>query len=122
MALAAFRHKTVRRLYSWLLIVALLFPAVLPALHHPGAFGMAMSPICHTDVGGHSVPSDHGKGQAPCPVCQTMAALASGFVPPTIPVITPPSLAPMPSATLVMAVRAFDQTVAAYPRGPPAFA
>jgi hypothetical protein len=84
---------------AWLALLAVLFQALLPAVHHPA--GMAMAGGLGIGGGGginlclapgtppgNSAPADPGKNPAPhapaCPLCQAIHAIG-GFAPPTAP-------------------------------------
>jgi hypothetical protein len=82
---------------AWLALFAVLFQALLPAVHHPQ--GMAMAGglgiagginICLAPgtPPGNSAPADSGKNPAPhapaCPLCQAIHAIGA-FAPPASP-------------------------------------
>lgn len=85
MTLAAFRTNRMFRFAGWLALWVILFPALLPLLHHPASLGgMGAVPICHTVMGGvdQKQTPDGEKSKPACPICQSLGNLAQGFVAP----------------------------------------
>jgi len=123
------RHKTYSRA-AWVAAFAMMFQALMPALHHPAGMAMAgaLSPdatknICIAAAPGTITPGDHDKSPAPksgdCPICQAVHAIG-GFVPPVGPVLTAASISDVspliPTAISVPLRRSY---AAAQPRAPP---
>lgn len=83
-------HLTLwRRIAAVLALVAMLMPGVSPLLHAPAALAQAGSAlICHSSLG---APAKDGpaqtadKSKALCPLCHSLAGLASGFITPDTP-------------------------------------
>jgi hypothetical protein len=84
----------------WLALLAVLFQALLPAIHHPATLALGGSDLflasnfCHapTDIPAH--PDDKGPVHRlpPCPLCVSFHHLAGGFTLPST------SLLPLPTA------------------------
>jgi hypothetical protein len=133
---APFRRPASRHRGAWLALLALLFQAWLPVIHHPASLfaadgeayldlnrpaGLTL-PICHD--GGESSAKDTGSGvpahtQPHCPICLTWHAI-NAFMPAVDPAILPRPIfhaAYIAHPTPVLAGPRL--TPAAYPRAPP---
>lgn len=86
------RNKTATRRASWLALFAILFQALLPALHHPAMAAPVGTAIAHNLclAPGSTGPSEPEKAPGHhVPACAICAALQTigGFMPPTAPVL-----------------------------------
>ena len=124
MFLASFRRKPFFRPAAWLALWLLLFPALVPLVHHPLMAAAAPSmPICHmAGMDGQAGKSDAGKAQAPCPICQSLDMLAHGFVTPPEIAVVAPVFAHDRVAAVFETAPVSENLLSPWPRGPPVLA
>lgn len=102
----------------------MLFPAILPLLHNPAALAsQGTQPICHMAMAGDNQPTtpDQGKVKPACPICQSLAGLAQGYVPPApivLAVLLPVTEAPI---AVDAVIPVFETPTTSWPRAPPFF-
>ena len=118
---ALYRHNFKFRLMVWLALLAVLWPAAVPVLHHAGIRPMlGYEHICSSTK--PSADADTKKAQV-CPVCQSLAHIAHGYVPPDN-----IELGKVYGASFVenfadaQKIIALDKTTSAWPHAPPSLA
>lgn len=126
MSLATLRFSRLYRLAAWLALWVMLFPAFLPLVHHQAALaGSAMPANCPMLAGGGDQPQPHQdqqKSKPACPICQSLAGMAHGYVPP---VVAGLAVVTLHSHSLEISHQAFvigENSTSSWPRAPPVLA
>jgi hypothetical protein len=113
--------RVVRRLASWIALVAIMALTFMPTIASALSEHAASADICSADASRSRSPAEGHHTLAHCPYCALHAELALPPGAPSAAAVTPPRFGAVPAAFL-RAPRATGVWAISQPRAPPVFA